>query len=72
MVTAVRVSRPQKVWAPCRASSIRLVISLNVVSMRFRHWAMILSRRGAVAARWSLPGGTSTAEPRAAWAAANA
>ncbi|MGH8910334.1 MAG: AlbA family DNA-binding domain-containing protein, partial [Egibacteraceae bacterium] len=40
MVAAVRVSRPQKVCAPWRASSIRSVISPKEVSTRFRHFAM--------------------------------
>ena len=44
MVLAVRVSRPEKVWAPWRASSIRPVISPEVVSTRLRHSAMIFSR----------------------------
>src|ERR1022692_2065984 len=38
MVAAVRVSRPQKVCAPWRASSIWSVISSKVVSIRLRHF----------------------------------
>jgi peptide/nickel transport system ATP-binding protein len=72
MVAAVRVSRPQKLWAPWRASSIWSVISAKVVSTRLRHSEMIFSRAGGMLARWRLAGGTSTAVPRAAWAAANA
>ena len=72
MVAAVLVSRPQKVCAPWRASSICTVISLKVVSMRLRHPAMTFSRMGGIAARSFLPGGTRTAVPRAAWTAANA
>jgi hypothetical protein len=49
---------------------MRSVISLNVVSMRLRHSAMIFSRLEGMAARSFLPGGTRTAVPRAAWAAA--
>jgi hypothetical protein len=43
-VAAVLVSRPQKLCAPWRASSIRSVISLKVVSIRLRHSAMTLRR----------------------------
>src|SRR5258708_19113525 len=37
MVAAVRVSRPQKVCAPWRASPIRSVISPKLASIRLRH-----------------------------------
>jgi hypothetical protein len=57
MVAAVRVSSPQKVWAPWRASPIRSVISAKVVSIRLRHWAMIFRRMGGLAWRWLLAGG---------------
>ena len=50
-------------------SSMRSVISLKVVSIRLRHSAMTFSRPG-LPARCFLPGGTRTAVPRAAWAAA--
>src|ERR1019366_8655362 len=72
MTAAVRVSRPQKVCAPWRASSIRSVISPKVASTRLRHSAMIFCRTGGMLRRWSLAGGTRTAVPRAAWEAANA
>ncbi len=72
MVAAVRVRRPQKVCAPWRASSIRSVISLKVVLIRLRHSAMAFSRLDGIAACCFLPGGTRTAVPRAACAAANA
>ena len=64
MVAAVLVSRPQKVCAPWRASSMRSVISLKVVSTRLRHSAMTFSRMAGVAARCFLPGGTRTAVPQ--------
>jgi hypothetical protein len=48
------------------------VISLKVVSIRLRHSAMTFSRLDGIAARCFLPGGTRTAVPRAACAAANA
>ena len=51
---------------------IRSVISLKVVSIRLRHGAMIFSRMEGMAARCFLPGGTSTAVPRAAWEPAKA
>jgi hypothetical protein len=70
MVAAVLVSRPQKVCTQCRASSICTVISLKVVSMRLRHSAMTFRRMEGMAARCPLSGGTRTAVPRAAWAAA--
>src|SRR5512135_3104408 len=72
MVAAVLVRRPAKLWAPCRAGSIRSVISLKVVSMRLRHSAMALRRVEGMAARCFLLGGTRTAVPRAAWDAAKA
>ncbi len=72
MVAADRVSRPQKVCAPCRASSIWSVISLKVVSTRLRHSAMIFCRMAGMSARWCLLGGMSTAVPWLAWAAAKA
>jgi hypothetical protein len=55
-----------------RASPIWSVISPKVASIRLRHWAMIFSRMGGMAARWPLPGGTSTAVPQAASWAVNA
>ena len=72
MVAAVLVRRPQKLVAPWRASSMRPVISLKVVSIRLRHWAMTFRRAEGMAARYFLSGGTSTAVPRAAWPAAEA
>jgi len=69
MIAAVRVSRPQKVCAPWRASSIWPVISLKVVSIRLRHSAMIFRRIGGMRWRFPLTGGRSTAVPRLAWAA---
>jgi hypothetical protein len=43
-----------------RASSIRSVISLKVVSMRLRHSAMTFRRMEGMAARCALSGGTRT------------
>src|ERR1700760_4089593 len=57
MVAAVLVGRPQKVWAPWRASSIRSVISLKVVSIRLRHSAMTFSKMAGMAGRWRLSSG---------------
>ena len=70
MTAAVRVSSPQNVCAPWRASSIWSVISQKVVSIRLRHWAMIFPRIGGI--RWRFPwaGGRSATVPRAAWPAA--
>ena len=51
MVAAVRVSRPQKVCAPWRASSIWSVISPKVVSIRLRHSAMIFCRTAGMLRR---------------------
>jgi hypothetical protein len=72
MVAAVLVSVPQRVCRPWSASSICTVISVKVVSMRSRHWAMTLSRGQSVVVRSFYPGGSRRAVPRAAWAAANA
>jgi hypothetical protein len=46
MVAAVRVSSPQKLWAPWRASSIRSVISPRLASTRLRH--LLCGEGGAV------------------------
>lgn len=52
--------RPQKVRAPCLASSVSTVISLKVVSARLRHSAMIFSSVAGMAARWPLRGGAGS------------
>ena len=48
IVATVPARRPQKLSAPCPASSMRPVISLTVASIRLRHSAMTYSSIGGM------------------------